>query len=285
MALFRPYEVRQNEAVILERFGKFNTVKDKPGLKFILPGQFLKVAARIDLKITEHEIPLETKTKDNMFVKVPTVLHLQVCNPRQFHYNSDNPYRQAGNKITAAMKQLTNDMELDHVYQARETLGDAVREKVGAELEEKYGLKIIDVIINQPVVPEEVQRQYNSAKASEQTAKATMNAAKANKQAAIMDAEARKEALRLDGEGVAEQRAAMFQNLTRQFNALVQAGMPQETAEKILIKMMELDTLRDVAKSGNVIVTTTADKDPISDMQAAVRAANATQKPQQPPQP
>ena len=85
------------------------------------------------------------------------------------------------------------------------------------------------------------------------------------------------EALRLDGEGVAEQRAAMFQNLTAQYNTLVQAGMPSETAEKILIKMMELDTLRDVAKNGNVIVTTTADKDPITNTQAAFKAAEKTQ--------
>ncbi len=278
------YEVKEKQAVILERFGKFKAIHDHAGMH--VKGPFMHVAARVPLDITEHQVQLETKTKDNMFVAVPTVLHLQVCDPKTFHYNSPNPYQQAGNKITAAMKQLTNDMELDHIYQARETLGDSVREKVGAEIEEKYGLKIVDVIIDQPVVPEEVQRQYNSAKASEQTAKATMNAAQANKQAMIMDAEARKEALRLDGEGVAEQRAAMFQNLTNQFNTLVQSGMPVATAEKILIKMMELDTLRDVAKSGNVIVTTTADKDPITDMQAAVRAASADKKPpQQPPAP
>ncbi|MBU6476226.1 MAG: hypothetical protein KGL10_04135 [Alphaproteobacteria bacterium] len=93
--------------------------------------------------------------------------------------------------------------------------------KVAARID----LKITDVIIDQPVVPEDVQKQYNSAKTSE------------------------------------------------------------EMAEKLLIRMMELDTLRDIAKNGNLIVTTLGGKDPVTGMQAAVRAANATKKPPQQPQP
>ena len=273
------YKVNEQEAVILERFGKFQKVVDTAGLKEKLPGKFLKVAARISLAVTQLDASLDTKTSDNIFASVPTTLHLQVVDAQKFYYNSSNPYGQAQSKIVAVMKQLTSNMEFAHLYQARETLGHDVREKVGQEIEELYGLKIVDVIVDQPVAPSSVQQAYNSAKSSEQTAIGTLNAAKATKQATILEAEARKEALRLDGEGVAEQRAAMFQNLTLQFNALVDAGMPVETAEKILVKMMELDTLRDVAKSGNVIVTTTNDNNPITDTQAALRAAAKIQPP------
>jgi regulator of protease activity HflC (stomatin/prohibitin superfamily) len=277
------YKVHEKEAVILEKFGKFVAVKDQPGLRSKMPGKFLKVAARVPLNVTQHEINLETKTKDNIFATVPTTLHLQVVDPKAFHYNANgNTYDQAGSKIIAVMKQLTTNMDFDHLYQARETLGNDVRDKVGKEIEELYGLKIVDVIVDQPVAPQSVQQAYNSSKSSEQTAKATLNAAQANKQTMIMDAEARKEALRLDGEGVAEQRAAMFKNLTDQYNTLVNGGMDKSMAEKLLIKMMELDTLRDVSKGGNVIVTTTADKDPITDTQTALRAAAKNAQPPAP---
>ncbi len=279
-----PYKVREKQAVIIETTGgKFVKVQDAPGYKWKVPFTFKKVAARIPLDVFELQVNLETKTKDNIFATVPTKLHLQVVDPKTYHYNANRPEEQACSKIEAVMKQLTSDMEFEALYQARETLGAEVRDKVGKDIEDLYGLKIVDVIVDQPQAPQAVQDAFNSSKSSQQTANATVNAAQAKKQSTILDAEARKEALRLDGEGVAEQRAAMFQNMTTQYNALVQAGMPQETAEKILIKMMELDTLRDVAKSGNVIVTTTADKDPITNTQAAVKAADKLQQSQQPP--
>ncbi len=267
------YKVDEQQAVIIERFGKFKEVVNTAGLKGKLPFKFLKVAARIPLDVTQREVNLDTKTSDNIFASVPTILHLQVIDARKFHYNSDRPYEQAEGKITAVMKQLTSNMEFAHLYQARETLGNDVREKVGKDIEDLYGLKIIDVIVDQPVAPPSVQQAYNSAKSSEQVAISTLNAAKANKQSMIMDAEARSEALRLDGEGVAAQRLAMFKNLPEQVKVLVDGGIPQEEALKTIMRMMEFDTIRDAAKNGNVIVTTTSDKDsPITDMQAASRS-------------
>lgn len=279
------YKVEEKQAVILERFGKFNKVVDSAGLKGKLPGKFLKVAARIPLSITAHDFSLETKTKDNIFTSVPTILHLQVVDAKKFHYTAKtgDPYEQAGSKIIQAMKQLTSGMDFDQLYQVRETLGNDVRDKVGKDIEE-YGLKIVDVIVDQPVAPESVQKAYNSAKSSEQIAIGTLNAAQANKKAMIMDAEARSEALRLDGVGVAAQRLEMFKNLPEQVKVLTDGGIPLEEALKTIMRMMEFDTIRDAAKNGNVIVTTTSDKDsPITDMQAASRSL--AKLPPKPPAP
>jgi regulator of protease activity HflC (stomatin/prohibitin superfamily) len=270
------YKVEEQQAVILERFHKFNSVVDSAGLKGKLPGKFLKVAARIPLDITQREVNLQTKTSDNIFASVPTTLHLQVVDAYKFHYKSDRPYEQAESKITAVMKQLTSNMEFAHLYQARESLGNDVRDKVGKDIEDLYGLKIIDVIVDQPVAPPSVQQAYNSAKSSEQVAISTLNAAQANKQAAILNAEARKEELRLDGEGVAEQRGAVFQNFAVQVNQLVKDGIPMEKALETTLQIMQLDTLREVGKSGNVVITTLDGKDNkdnnLAQMQAALKA-------------
>jgi len=135
------YKVNEKEAVILERFSKFNKVVDTAGLKGKLPGKFLKVAARIPLDVTQLDASLDTKTSDNIFASVPTTLHLQVVDAYKFHYNSSNPYAQAQSKIVAVMKQLTSNMEFAHLYQARETLGNDVRDKVGKDIEDLYGLR------------------------------------------------------------------------------------------------------------------------------------------------
>src|SRR3954469_21055730 len=127
------YKVHEKQAVILERFGKFNSVKDAAGLKLKTP--FLRVAARVPLNITQHEFKLETKTKDNIFTSVPTILHLQVVDAKKFHYTAGgDPYEQAGSKIVQAMKQLTSGMDFDQLYQVRETLGNEVRDRVGKDI-------------------------------------------------------------------------------------------------------------------------------------------------------
>lgn len=268
------YKVREKEAVILERFGRFNKLDVNAGIHEKLPGKFLKVAARIPLDVQQMKIELQTKTNDNIFATVPTILHLQIVDAKKFHYNAADPWTQTSSKITAVMKQLTSSMEFAALYQARETLGEDVRSRVGAEIEEQYGIKIVDVIVDEPVAPPEVQSAYNNAKASEQVAVAARNAAQAQKQAAILRAEGRKEEQRLDGEGIAKQREAMFQNLNEQLQSLIAGGWDKADASKLIIKMMELDTLRNVGEHGNVIVTTTADKDPVTNMQVAARAAD-----------
>ena len=285
------YRVKEKQEVIVETLGgKFSSVQQTSGMKFKLPF-FRKVAARIPTEVTQREVNLTTRTRDNILASVPTILHLQIIDAKKFHYNSDKPYEQAEAKITAVMKQLITNMDFADLYQAREALGNDVREKVGKDIEDSFGLRIIDVIVDQPLPPESVQGAFNDAKSSEQKAKATLNMAQAEKQAAILKAEGRKEELRLDGEGVAEQRAAMFQNLSAQYNVLVQGGMSDAAAQNLIIKMMEMDTLRDVGKNGNVIVTTTADKDSgMTDMQAmamsmAKKAAAASPTGNNPPKP
>src|SRR3954464_6407416 len=97
------YKVHEQQEVIIEKFGKFVAVKKEPGLRFNMPFKFKKVAARIPVNVTQHEVNLETKTSDNIFASVPTILHLQVVDAKKFHYNSDQPYQQATDKIVAVM--------------------------------------------------------------------------------------------------------------------------------------------------------------------------------------
>lgn len=206
-------------------------------------------------------------------------MHLQIFDSKKYHYNSSNPDEQVISRITAAMKQLTSGMDFAELYQARETLSEKVREKVGHEIEEFYGVKIVDVIVDEPQAPAEIQTAYNNVKASEREATAKLNNAQAEKQAAILRAEGRKEELRLDGEGVAEQRSAIFKNYAEQFNKLAAQGLTEDMAQQTILLAMANDTLRDAAKNGNVIITTSNSGEILGQIQTLGKALAKPAKP------
>lgn len=265
------YNVDEKEEVIIESFGKYVKTVKAAGLKGKLPWPLQSVARRVPMGIQQHVDNLKTKTKDDIFVTVPIKMHLQVTDSKKYHYNSYNPNEQVKSRVTAAMKQLISGLDFAELYQARETLSDKVREKVGKEVEELYGVSIVDVIVDEPQAPEEVQKAYNNVKASEREATAKLNNARAEKEAAILRAEGRKEELRLDGEGVAEQRNAIFKNYAEQFNALAAKGLSPDQAQQTILLAMANDTLRDAAKSGNVIISSANSADILAQIQALAK--------------
>lgn len=259
--------VREKEEVILESFGKYvNTVKT-PGLRFKLPWPLQNVAQKVPTALLELKEDLATKTKDDIFVTLPIKMHLQVTDSKKYNYESNNPIQQAMSRIAATIKQLTSQMEFAELYQARETISDHARERVGKEIENLYGMTLVDVIVDEPHAPAEIQQSYNNVKASERNKLAAVNDAEASKIKTIADAEARKEALRLDGEGIAAQRKAIFENYAGQFNELSQKMSPEQ-AHQVIALAMANDTVRDAAKHGNVIIATTNPGDILTQMQA-----------------
>jgi regulator of protease activity HflC (stomatin/prohibitin superfamily) len=159
-------------------------------------------------------------------------------------------------------------MDFAELYQAREEISDKARVKVGKEVADLYGMKLIDVIVDEPHAPTEIQSSYNNVKASERNKLAAVNDAEANKIRVIAEAEARREALRLDGEGIAAQRKAIFENYAEQFNQLAQKGLTQSQAHQVISLAMANDTVRDAAKNGNVIITTTNSNDILGQLSA-----------------
>lgn len=267
--------VKEKQEVILESFGKYVKTVNAPGLRFKLPWPLQNVADRIPTALVEMKEDLQTKTKDDIFVSVPIKMHLQVTDSRKFHYESDDPLRQVMTRIAATVKQLTSQMDFAELYQSRETISEQVREKVGKEVSSLYGMDLVDVIVDEPHAPSEIQASYNNVKASERNMLATKNNAEASKIQIIAEAEARKEAQRLDGEGIAAQRSAIFENYAMQFNKLAKEGLTQDMAHQVITLAMQNDTVRDAAAKGNVIITTTNAADILAQMQALGKTLTA----------
>lgn len=259
------YTVQEKQEALVQRFGKYLKTTKDTGLHFKMPWH--KVT-KVPTSLIEMKEDLATKTKDDIFVTVPIKMHLQIDDTKKFTFESQDPVKQVMSRVAATIKQLTSQMDFAELYQARETISDKARERVGKEVNDLYGMKLIDVIVDEPHAPSEIKSSYNNVKASERNKLAAVNDAEANKIRVITEAEARKEALRLDGEGIAAQRKAIFENYAEQFNQLAQKGLTQEQAHQVISLAMANDTVRDAAKNGNVILTTTNANDILSQMSA-----------------
>lgn len=247
------YTVKEREEALVQQFGAYVSTTQKAGLHFKLPWRRV---TKVTSALSEVKENLQTKTKDDIFVTLPIKAHVQIQDSKRYAFDANNPTEQLMTRISAAVKQLVSSTDFAELYSARETISQRVNESVGKEILELYGIKLIDVIVDEPHVGGDFQERYNNVKASEMDRAAARNAAEAEKIRIIAEAEARKEALRLDGEGVAAQRKAIFDGYAEQFNALSSKGgiTPEHTQQLIMVAMTN-DTIRDAAKHGNVIVT------------------------------
>lgn len=260
--------VREKQEVLIESFGKYTKTVNSPGLRLKKPWPFETVAERVPTALQEFKEDLATKTKDNIFVTVPIKMHLEVQDSKKYHYESNDPLKQVMSRVAATVKQLTSNMDFAELYQARQTISDQVRDNVGKEIETLYGMRLVDVIVDEPHAPQDLQNKYNNVKGSEMERQTMLNMAEAEKKRMILEAEGRKEAQKLDGEGIAAQRSAIFENYAQQFNKLAKEGLSEDMAHQIITLAMQNDTIRDAAKSGNIIITSGNASDVLSQMQA-----------------
>ncbi|HYD17746.1 MAG TPA: SPFH domain-containing protein, partial [Patescibacteria group bacterium] len=142
------FTVKEKEAVIMQSFGKYTQTITTPGITVVPPWH--NIAARVDLSLKQVEENLSTKTKDDIFVSIPIKVHLQVTDAKRYHYDSNKPEDQVKARVAATVKQLVSGMDFIELYQTREHISDLARQKVGKEIEDLYGMKLVDVIVDEP---------------------------------------------------------------------------------------------------------------------------------------
>jgi len=262
------FTVQQNEEVVLTTFGRHSGTKKEPGICFKWPWQ--KRAKPVSKKIVEKTETIKTKTSDNIFVTIPVVMHMRVVDSAKSVFVAEDPISVVKSAIIDTVKGVVSKTSLEELFSERQAIREQVKEQVKAKIAE-YGYAIDDVIIEEPSVPGSVEERYNRAKSSEQELIERTNLAEANKREIIANAEGNKEASRLVGEGIAAQRAAIFENYAAQLKKLGQS-VSEEEAIKIMALAMTQDTLRDIGEKGNLIISTTNGKDMLAEFQALGRS-------------
>lgn len=223
--------VPQASVYVIERLGKYNRTLFS-GLHFRVP--FIdRVAYKQSLRVKELDLMVATKTKDNVFVQVPVNVQYFVNENEQDIKNSvyrlSNPENQMRSYIQQNIVGSLSKLDLDEAYGSLHQVGLALQGELTDKIGE-YGYVIKDTNVIDVDPAPEVKDAMNQVNASERKRQAQILTAEGNKAAAILDAEAERDARRLRGEGIAQEGDEIAKGMKERIDKLKDAGLTAEAA-------------------------------------------------------
>ncbi|HER1414781.1 TPA: SPFH domain-containing protein [Streptococcus pyogenes] len=247
------YVVRQQSVAIVERFGRYQKTATS-GIHVRLPFGIDKIAARVQLRLLQSEIIVETKTKDNVFVtlNVATQYRVNEQNVTDAYYKLMKPESQIKSYIEDALRSSVPKLTLDELFEKKDEIALEVQHQVAEEMS-TYGYIIVKTLITKVEPDAEVKQSMNEINAAQRKRVAAQELAHADKIKIVTAAEAEAEKDRLHGVGIAQQRKAIVDGLAESIQELKEANISlnEEQIMSILLTNQYLDTLNTFAAKGN----------------------------------
>ncbi|MGO2645185.1 MAG: SPFH domain-containing protein [Lactococcus cremoris] len=247
------FVVKQQTVAIVERFGKYQFTAS-PGFQLKLPWGIDRIAARIQLRLLQTEMTVETKTADNVFVtmNIATQYRVNEQSIKDAYYKLMNPGEQIKAYIEDALRSAVPKLTLDDVFEKKDEIALEVQKTVAEEMQ-TYGYIIVKTLITKVEPDAEVKQSMNEINAAQRKQDASQMLANANKIQVVTAAEAEAEKDRLHGVGIAEQRKAIVDGLAQQITEIKKLGvaLDEEQIMAILLTNQYLDTLNQFAAGGN----------------------------------
>ena len=240
--------VKSQTAAIIERLGKYNVTAHE-GLNFKIP--FLdRIVVRRNLKIVQQDIEVETKTKDNVFVRTKVSVQYQIIRDKvhDSYYRLSDPIAQIESYIFDVVRSEIPKLSLDDVFVSKDTVALAVKESLEESMDD-FGFMIIKTLITDIDPDEKVKQSMNEINAAERLRDAAMAKAEAEKIGIVMQAEAHAESKRLQGMGMANQRKEIAAGLKTSIEDLKQSGINNEEVLTILLITQHYDALEAMSKN------------------------------------
>lgn len=247
------FVVKQQTVAIVERFGKYQFTAN-PGFHLKLPWGIDRIAARVQLRLLQTEMTVETKTADNVFVtmNIATQYRVNEQSIKDAYYKLMNPGEQIKAYIEDALRSAVPKLTLDDVFEKKDEIALEVQKTVAEEMQ-TYGYIIVKTLITKEEPDAEVKQSMNEINAAQRKQDASQMLANANKIQVVTAAEAEAEKDRLHGVGIAEQRKAIVDGLAQQITEIKKLGvaLDEEQIMAILLTNQYLDTLNQFAAGGN----------------------------------
>ena len=272
------YVVRQQSVAIVERFGRYQKIATS-GIHMRLPFGIDKIAARIQLRLLQSEIVVETKTKDNVFVmmNVATQYRVNEQNVTDAYYKLMRPEAQIKSYIEDALRSSVPKLTLDELFEKKDEIALEVQHQVAEEMT-TYGYIIVKTLITKVEPDAEVKQSMNEINAAQRKRVAAQELAEADKIKIVTAAEAEAEKDRLNGVGIAQQRKAIVDGLAESIAELKEAnvGMSEEQIMSILLTNQYLDTLNTFAAKGNQTLFLPNNPNGVDDIRTQILSALKT---------
>ena len=272
------FTVKQQSAALVERLGKFHSVRT-PGLQFKIP-IIDRISGRVSLKIQQLDVLVETKTKDDVFVKLKVSVQYLILKDSVYEafYKLENSHDQITSYVFDTVRAEVPKLKLDYVFERKDDIAIAIRREL-EEAMNTYGYGIIKALVTDIDPDQAVKNAMNRINASEREKVAAEYEGEAERIRIVAKAKAEAESKRLQGQGIADQRREIAKGLEDSVEVLNQVGINSQEASALIVITQHYDTLQAMGEnSGSSLIllpnAPTAASDMLSQMVTSFVAAN-----------
>ena len=286
------FVVKQQTAVIVERFGRFQSVRNS-GLQLKIP-LVDRLAGRLSLKIQQLDVIVETKTLDDVFVKLKVSVQYVVIRSKVYEafYRLEYPHEQITSYVFDVVRAEVPKMKLDDVFVKKDDIAIAVKSELQDAMLD-YGYDIIKTLVTDIDPDAQVKAAMNRINAAEREKIAAQFEGDAARILMVEKAKAEAESKRLQGQGIADQRREIARGLEESVEVLNKVGINSQEASALIVVTQHYDTLQAIGEETNTNLillpnSPHAASDMLNNMVASFTASNQigeAMKNQSPPSP
>ncbi|MBJ7879655.1 SPFH domain-containing protein [Gelidibacter salicanalis] len=272
------FTVKQQSAAIIERFGKFQSIRHS-GLQMKIP-IVDRVAGRMSLKIQQLDVIVETKTLDDVFVRLKISVQFMVISEKVYDafYKLDYAHDQITSYVFDVVRAEVPKMKLDDVFVKKDDIAIAVKTELNDAMSD-YGYDIIKTLVTDIDPDAQVKAAMNRINASEREKIAAQFEGDAARILIVERAKAEAESKRLQGQGIADQRREIARGLEESVEVLNKVGINSQEASALIVVTQHYDTLQSIGEhvNSNLILlpnSPQAGSDMLNNMVASFTASN-----------
>lgn len=271
------FTVKQQTAAIIERFGKFHSVR-LPGFHLKIP--FVdRIAGKVSVKIQQLDVIVETKTKDDVFVRLKVSVQFNILKDGIYEafYRLENSGEQITSYVFDVIRAEVPKMKLDEVFERKDDVAVAVRSELQEAMKD-YGYGIVKALVTDIDPDAEVKKAMNRINAAEREKVAAEYEAEAERIRIVAKAKAEAESKRLQGQGIADQRREIARGLEESVEVLNGVGINSQEASALIVVTQHYDTLQSLGENtGSTLIllpnTPTAGADMLNTMTSSFVAS------------
>ena len=272
------FTVKQQTAAIIERFGKFQSIRQS-GLHLKIP-LIDRISGRLSLKIQQLDVLIETKTLDDVFVRLKVSVQFKVIKTKVYDafYKLDYPHDQITSYVFDVVRAEVPKMKLDDVFVKKDDIAIAVKSELNQAMMD-YGYDIIKTLVTDIDPDAQVKEAMNRINASEREKIAAQFEGDAARILIVEKAKAEAESKRLQGQGIADQRREIARGLEESVEVLNKVGINSQEASALIVVTQHYDTLQSIGQetNSNLILlpnSPQAGSNMLNDMVASFTASN-----------
>ncbi|MGL2992866.1 SPFH domain-containing protein [Flavobacterium sp. TSSA_36] len=272
------FTVKQQTSLIIERFGRFHSIRQS-GLHLKIP-LIDRIAGRVNLKIQQLDVIIETKTKDNVFVKLKVSVQFMVVKETVYDafYKLEFPHDQITSYVFDVVRAEVPKLILDDVFERKDDIAIAVKRELN-EAMTTYGYTIINTLVTDIDPDIQVKNAMNRINAADREKTVAEFEAEASRIRIVAKAKAEAESKRLQGQGIADQRREIARGLVESVDVLNKVGINSQEASALIVVTQHYDTLQAIGAdtNSNLILlpnSPQAGSDMLNNMVASFSASN-----------